>query len=330
MNDIIATGHMMRCLSIAEAARIQGEDTTFILADGQASELLQQRGFRAVVMHTQWKDMEGELPMLSEIIRKEGIKVLLIDSYQVTDRYLLAVTSQTRTIYLDDMNAFLYPVNAVICYASYWKKFHYEDRYAGTKLYMGTGYVPLRQAFCHCGEKEIKDSAENILLLSGGTDPYHVMADLLHQMPIETYQNITVICGRYNADYKALKDRYQPYRNIHICQSVSEIAPYMKHADIVISAGGTTLYELCACGTPTISYSFADNQLDNVRQFQEDGMIDYAGDARYENPAGKILQYLERYRKDRQLRQKRSEEMQRLVDGNGALRIANILRDFLC
>ena len=35
MNNIIATGHVMRCLSIAEAARVQGEGTTFLLADAQ-------------------------------------------------------------------------------------------------------------------------------------------------------------------------------------------------------------------------------------------------------------------------------------------------------
>ncbi|MEY8392198.1 UDP-2,4-diacetamido-2,4,6-trideoxy-beta-L-altropyranose hydrolase [Lachnospiraceae bacterium 45-W7] len=325
MNDIIATGHMMRCLSIADAARIQGEDTTFILADGQACELVEQRGYKAIVLHTPWNDMERELPRLSEVIRKEGIKSLLIDSYQVTDGYLRSVTSQTRTVYIDDINAFLYPVHAVICYANYWKKFDYANRYSGVKLYMGTEYVPLRQAFCGCEEKKIKDMAENVLLLSGGTDPYHVMAGILEQMDTEHYKNIDVICGRYDTEYKALKERYRNCRNLQIHQSVSDIDSYMKSADIAVSAGGTTLYELCACGTPAISYAFADNQLDNVHQFQEDEMIDYAGDARYENLTGNILGSLERHREDRQLRRQRASKMQRLVDGNGALRIATIL-----
>lgn len=35
----------------------------------------------------------------------------------------------------------------------------------------------------------------------------------------------------------------------------------MQKADIAISAGGFTLYELCACGTPTITYCMADNQM---------------------------------------------------------------------
>ena len=53
MNDKIATGHMMRCLAVADAARMKGEDTTFILADWQAVELLRQRGYEFVVLHSQ-------------------------------------------------------------------------------------------------------------------------------------------------------------------------------------------------------------------------------------------------------------------------------------
>ena len=59
MNEQIATGHMMRCLSIADALRDLGEQVTFILADEQAINLLKQRGYDAIVLHTQWNDMDG-------------------------------------------------------------------------------------------------------------------------------------------------------------------------------------------------------------------------------------------------------------------------------
>lgn len=102
----------------------------------------------------------------------------------------------------------------------------------------------------------------------------------------------------------------------------------MQKADIAISAGGTTLYELCACGTPTISYAFADNQLDNVKQFQEDGLIDYAGDARIDDIAKNVNQYLKKYQDDWQLHEKKSEKMQEMVDGKGAMRLAEALMKF--
>ena len=99
----------------------------------------------------------------------------------------------------------------------------------------------------------------------------------------------------------------------------------MKEADLAISAGGTTLYELCAVGTPAISYSFADNQLYNVKQFAKDGMIDYAGDVRRDDIFTNVVELYQKYDKDRRLREERSVRMQQMVDGKGAERIGAAL-----
>lgn len=327
MNAVIATGHIMRCLSVADAARSKGEEITFILADEQAVELVRQRGYKTIVLYTQWNDMESELPELLNVLESEKIDRLLIDSYQVTEAYLKALSSRIKTLYIDDTNAFVYPVDGIVCYANYWRKFNYVGRYKETKLYMGLQYIPLRQSFGCCGKKEIRDKAEELLLLSGGTDPYDVLENILEKIDKSKYKKINVICGRYYEEYKDLQRKFRIFRNVQMYQAVSNIESYMQTADIAVSAGGTTLYELCACGTPTISYAFADNQLDNVHQFQEDGIIDYAGDVRYDKAVENIVYYLDRYREDIALRGQRSQRMQELVDGNGALRIADALKN---
>lgn len=320
MNDTIATGHVMRCLAIADAAGKQGETTVFLLADGSASAFLAERGYESITLDTQWNDMEGELETLFSLIRKRKIKKLLIDSYQVTESYLAALRRAVKTVYLDDLNAFVYSVDMLVCYAVYWEKFGYEKAYRETKLLLGTAYTPLREAFFSCRKKEIGDRIEHILLLSGGTDPYDTIKSLLEQLPRDSYRCITVLCGRYYAGYEELKKTYPEGKNVAIYQAVPDIERYMAEADVAITAGGTTLYELCAVGTPSISYSFADNQLENVLQFQKDGLIDYAGDARKENVAECVVELLKTY--SRKKRVLRSEAMQRLVDGRGAARIA--------
>lgn len=327
MNNTIATGHVMRCLAIADEAKAQGEQVTFLLADEQALELITQRGYQALVLHTNWNDMESGLPELLQVVEKEKIEKILIDSYQVTERYLQVLTSYVKTVYIDDQNAFVYPVSGIICYANYWQKFDYPNRYKGTKLFLGTDYVPLRKVFSECEKKQIRNKAEELLILSGGTDPYEILKGILEKIDKSEYKCINVICGRYYTAYEDLKKVYSSFDNVHIYQAVSNIEYYMKNADIVVSAGGTTLYELCACGTPAISYSFADNQLDNVHQFQEDGMIDYAGDVRFDKVIENIIYYLDKYQGDMQLRQQRSRKMQKLIDGNGALRIVEALKD---
>ena len=41
-------------------------------------------------------------------------------------KYLNEISNITKTIYIDDLGKFEYPVNTVICYANYWKKLGYD------------------------------------------------------------------------------------------------------------------------------------------------------------------------------------------------------------
>ena len=325
MNNLMATGHVMRCLAIADAAKSLGEDVTFILADVQASELLEKYGHRRIIMNTQWDNMDSELPVMKQLIEKYKIGSILIDSYQVTEKYLKNLSAMVQTFYIDDLNAFLYPVDNIICYANYWEKFKYSERYQKNGLFLGTKYAPLRKEFYGCGEKKISPQVKNLLLLSGGTDRHHILGQILNRLNIDQYSQINVVCGRFDEQYDLLKSQESFDTNVKVYRSVSDMERFMKEADLVISAGGITLYELCAVGTPAISYSIADNQLDNVKKFHEDGIIDYAGDARKDDIVENIEGYLQLYHLDQELRREKSKKMQKLVDGKGAWRIANVL-----
>lgn len=327
MNQIIATGHIMRCLAIADASRELGEDITFILADDEASELLLKRGYQFIILNTKWNSLEEELPQLESLIQEKNISTLLIDTYKVTDSYLKELSKWTKTIYLDDLHMFPYSVCGVICYANYAHKFSYQIKDRDVKEYLGTKYVPLRKEFWDCNKKRISKQVKHILLLCGGSDPFNILNDILRQLDRGRYTSIDVVCGRYNHNYDELVELYIHEENVQIHKTVEDMKHFMEKADVAISAGGTTLYELCACGTPTISYAFVDNQLENVKQFQKDEIIDYAGDIRYDDVSNHVKKLLCRYEDSLELRQNKSEAMQKLVDGKGALRIAKIVTD---
>lgn len=329
MNSFIATGHVMRCLSIAEAAAENGRQVKFILADEQALELIVGRGFRAVVLHTKWDDMEGELDALKQVLQYAQNAVLLVDSYMATPAYLRKVSGWVKTAYIDDLGAADAPVHALVCYAGYWKKFCYPQRCPNTQLLLGTSYVPLGKQFWSPGKKIIRPQVKNLLLLSGGTDRFGILERLLNRLCREPYENITVICGAYYKQYDALCGQFCGHAGIHFHKAVKNMKDYMMQADAAVSAAGTTLYELCACGTPTVSYSFADNQLDNAGYFQEAHLIDYAGDVRNADIFENAALLLDACRSRQELRAERSNRMRELVDGQGAVRIAKQLGD-LC
>lgn len=324
MNEIIATGHVMRCLSIADAARQQGIETIFITADEKPVEMLKVRGYEPVVLYTDWKDMERELEVLIPFLKNNKVGRLLVDSYQVTKNYLKRLEEVTEVFYLDDLDAFEYPVSNVICYANYYSKLSYSNYKGNVKFYLGTSYMPIRKVFQNCQSKQIKEKIENIMILSGGSDNFRMIENIADLFKEKENVQADVICGAFYPDFAGLKEKFKEYKNLHFYKNVSNLEEFMEKADLAISAGGTTLYELCAKGTPAISYSFADNQLKNVKQFEEDELIPYAGDIRCDKVYDNICYLYEMY-KNVYLRKERSEKMQKVVDGQGAGRIAALL-----
>ena len=324
MNEIIATGHIMRCLSIADAAKEHGKETVFITADEKPLEMLQSRGYEPIVLHTDWDNMEEELGVLLPLIKRMGISKLLVDSYQVTEKYLRTLEEHTEVFYLDDLDAFEYPVSNVICYSNYYSQLSYGNYKGNTKFYLGTSYMPIRKVFQNCKPKLIKEKIENIMILSGGSDNYHMIENIAELFKENDILQADIICGAFYPDFEGLKEKFAGYSNLHFYQNVSNLEEFMEKADLAISAGGTTLYELSAKGTPTISYSFADNQLKNVRQFDEDGLISYAGDVRVDDVYGNIYRLYRKF-EDSKLRKACSKKMQKVMDGQGATRIATLL-----
>ena len=325
-NEIVATGHVMRCLAVADALWETGEKPVFIAADDAPKSLVLSRGYEFISLGTDWRNLEDEIGQTRDAIKKYRIGAMLVDSYYVTRTYLENLQSMVPVMYMDDLGKDVYGIDALVCYANFWQKFEYEKKYKNTKLCLGTGYAPLKKEFSLCGEKEIKEIPRNLLLLSGGTDPYHALDRILKGVPLERWQRIDVVCGKYNEDYVKLRHEYAAQKRIVLHQNVTNIANFMQDADIAVSAGGVTLYELCAMGTPTVSYAFADNQIDNVVQFAEDGLIEYAGDIRESGVVVEVRDILTGSYIKKEERMRRSQKMQATVDGKGSGRIADVLK----
>ncbi|MDO4189590.1 MAG: UDP-2,4-diacetamido-2,4,6-trideoxy-beta-L-altropyranose hydrolase [Lachnospiraceae bacterium] len=321
MNNIVATGHIMRCLSIADAASDKGYESVFILADDTAVSLISSRGYDYIVLGSKWDDMDSEIDIISKLIACCNIRKIIIDSYYVTEKYLRAITILSETIYIDDINAFDYPVNKLICYANYYSKFEYDkSKYTNRVNMLGCKYVPLRSEFKKISERKISKNIRKLLIICGGSDNYKIIDNMLGKLSMCDQYDIVAICGRFNKDYDYINSKYINYNNIVIYKTVDNMIDYMLEADLAISAGGTSLYELCACGTPTITYSFADNQLDNVIQFEKDNLMPYLGDVRYDDIYKTIDDVIDRIRGFKH-RKNISNKMQCLVDGFGSKRI---------
>lgn len=333
-NEIIGTGHIMRCLSIAEELYRRGENVTFIVADERSEVLLKPKDFNVICLHSVWDDLEQEIESLIHVIEENDISVLLVDSYYVTELYLRMVRQYTKIAYIDDMDSFIYPVDLLINYNIYADELEYAPKYRragiGTQFLMGPAYVPLRAEFTNI-HKEIKQSVSKILITSGGADTYNVVGSILDTLKEQTWfeqLEYEVIIGGFNMHTCMLEAKWEQYENVHLLKNVSNISEYMKSCDIAVTAGGVTTYELCACGIPSIMYALADNQLQIAQTVSRRGLISWVGDIRYEleNCMKNIVLYLEELMSDVRQRKDISERMQKLVDGSGCKRLVDELR----
>lgn len=327
-NEVAATGHLMRCIAMAQELISRGEQVMFFLAQEKETKRLQEKGIPYRILDTDWRQMEAELPVLKRIIAEEKLSFLVVDSYQATHHYLETLEQQVPVLYVDDMAAETYDISLALHYGDWLEDGCYLGSYSGTrtKALAGMQYVPLRKEFYPAPE----EPEQAVLITTGGTDPYHISRMLVERMCREAdfgQTDIHIVAGSMNRDMDIFQKLARENSRIHLHHNVSNMGNLMRQCSAAVSAGGTTLFELCACRIPSVCFSFADNQAEFTRQMGEHGVMLYAGDAREnpENTAEMIMGQIRRIFKEGSLREKLAERMGSLVDGKGTERIAEAI-----
>lgn len=325
-NAVIGTGHVMRCLSIANACRRAGSDCTFITADEHFKPLIDEQGFRVICLNTVWNELDREIEQMEKLIIDTGIKKLLVDSYFVTADYLSRLDKLTHIIYIDDLNEFTYPCSELICYNIFASKIDYPARYPNTKLLLGCHYAPLREEFQNIPKRVPRDDVQSVLITTGGGDNYNIACKLVNmtqKTPELSGVEVHIAVGRYYMYLDELNSLDNVYDNVTLHKDVKKMSHLMTSCDITVSAGGSTLYELCACGSPTVAFTLADNQFAGVEAFG-DGYFINAGDIRENEELclKRIGEGIIRLASDYSIRSDFTRKGQELVDGRGAIRIA--------
>lgn len=134
-----------------------------------------------------------------------------------------------------------------------------------------------------------------------------------------------VVSGKMNINYNYLVALAEKSHNISVYFNVVRMAELMCQCDIAISGCGSTMYELCHCGLPIITFSFADNRRLGADAFDEAGVAINCCDVRdgIEIVVEAIKETLMRLIKDDELRKEMSEKASCLVDGQGVKRLVN-------
>lgn len=334
-NSIIASGHLMRCLCIAEAITAIGDEVCFIFSDNYPERIMKNYHYQYLVLNSEWDNLEEELDKMLEVIKKYAVESLLVDSYFVTQHYLKCLDDVTNTYYIDDMQKTFYQVSGVISYAMGAKSALYEKWYKNTKtkIYYGLQYVPLRKEFFDKQAFHVTEVPSKVLITLGGADEYNITYSVLKgilQERLEYIQEIHVVIGKYFQHLDSLKLLQKKSNKIVFHENCSNMSTLMTMCDYAIAAAGTTLYEMGACGTPTICLTIAENQEKTAKLLGDEGAVLYAGNY-CKNPEETIENVIVciRMMKEYYMRKKLSAQIHTYTDGKGAMRIADILHNDL-
>lgn len=326
-NALIGAGHIMRCLSLGIAARSLGIQCKYVTADDSFSETIKEYGFEYEILHTDYSDMDYELEKCVKVIEKFKPDVILADSYYVTYAYLEKLKAYAKLAYIDDIKSFPYPVDVLINYNSGAMELDYSGFYKESKielpqLILGEYFVPLRQEFQNLPLHPVKNKVSDILFSAGGADPERIALRFAKEVVkcsrLSGYR-FHLVLGAFEPDAEEIKRIAEEHRQLCIRQNVKKMSELMQQCDIAVSAAGSTLYELCACGVPTITYILADNQKLGEHSLCGKGVMKSAGDVRTRSDFwNSLLEMIYSLAENYEERQKMRESAVRTVDGMGA------------
>lgn len=331
----VGAGHLMRCLTIADALPVK-EEVLFVCAQEESARIPDGSGYRTMILHTDYRNMEEELPYWHLLLEREtgavgSRPVLLIDSYYVTDHYLKELHTLGAVVLLDDMAQHCFPVDVVINYNAFADRQGYQKLYQGTDTvcYTGSSYVPVRKQF-RDAQYSIQDSVKNILITTGGGDSENIAGKILNTLLTELEQEsicFHVISGCFHPENQELKRQKQTKHRVKRYHNVSDMAVLMTQCDLAVTAGGTTVYELAVVGVPFICFSYADNQEALASYVGKQQIAAYAG-AYHREPdktLNQIREHVVQLIQDVEARRKLNQRERGMTDGLGAYRIANLL-----
>jgi UDP-2,4-diacetamido-2,4,6-trideoxy-beta-L-altropyranose hydrolase len=265
----MGTGHIMRCLALAQAWKGAGGRAAFA-SESSISDIVRHLDQECFPVHhiKACPGSKEDAALTAELADSIGACFVVVDGYQFDAEYQKAlVNAGQRLLVIDDNgHAKFYWAELVLNQNIYANEDLYRKRDCKTRLLLGPDYVLLRQEFWSMRGRlrSNPDRVGKILVTLGGSDPGNVTLKIINALrEIDLPESeLTVVVGAGNANIDALTNASNACKiPLKILKNVSDMAELMASADIAIISGGTTSYETAFMGLPSLIVIIADNQI---------------------------------------------------------------------
>lgn len=342
----IGTGHVMRCLTLADALRSLGGDVHFVCRrhQGHLGARIMDRGYDVSLLDTvsnppqantlayaDWLggSQRADAESTANLVRDISPDWLVVDHYAIDERWESELLrSVPRVMVIDDLADRSHRCTLLLDQGLGREDDDYRRLVADdATLLLGPRYALLRPEFVSARPTSLKrranSPARSVLIAMGGVDGDNVtalvLAALKHVMPPPGGQ-ATVVLGStalWAAEVREIANSH-PWK-VDVMVDPPSMAGLMSEADIAIGAAGATTWERCALGVPSVMIPVAANQAPIITQLQAKEAV-LLVDGPDDIPAS-LPRMLECLLHDDGMRRRISENAASLCDGCGVTRV---------
>jgi len=332
----IGTGHITRCIAIAEELKNSFTKIIFLTkkSTGDLIDVIEKSGFEVKILDSQTKqliedkyDFNNEIKIITTLLTQyeSNLNFLLIDHFGIDTNYESPLRKIFKKIFvIDDLANRKHDCDLLID-QNYYKDIN--KRYSGlvpknSITLLGPEYVILRSEFHNSQKVKYQKNIlpKKIFVSYGGSDPTNESKKVLDAIcSLKSRQfDVTVIAGIHNQNFEKLKKQFAEMKNIKIFLRVDNFSELLSSSELCFGAGGTTTWERLYLGIPSIVTIISPDQKESVEFLSSLGHIINLGlakDVTVKTYADAIMNI------DSEILCNISLKNQKLIDGNGCTRI---------
>ncbi len=290
-STLIGSGHVMRCLTLADALAEAGARCFFVMRQkpGSLEAAVRSRRHQVLMLssggaeqsashseseppHAAWLGVSWEADASDTLQALKGKEFdwLVVDHYALDHRWESAVVSCCRRLMaIDDLADREHQCNVLLDQNLGRKPNDYDGRVPGhARRLIGSDYALLKPEFSRTRALSVEERKTrepgNILVSMGGVDAANVTGDVLRVLDtieVVPVYRVTVVLGAACPHIDEVIDKAESMRlDARVVVNANNMAELMSQADLAIGAAGGSAWERCCLGLPSLLVVMADNQ----------------------------------------------------------------------
>jgi UDP-2,4-diacetamido-2,4,6-trideoxy-beta-L-altropyranose hydrolase len=333
----IGAGHLMRCLALAQALQDRGGRARFVMSN--SADALEKRieaeGLAASRLGCPTAT-EEDLKRTIALAQEDAADWVILDGYRFDANFQEGIQAAgLRLMVIDDFGqAGRYAARVIVDQNLTAREESYHSRDTGTQLLLGLHYALLRREFRSWSgwTRDIPTVARRVLVTLGGATPDEGIMRCLGAIEHISDGRLSarIVRGPLSSDAGPLLrqrlERASP--RCQVLHSVSNMAELMAWADLAITAGGSTCWELACLGLPALILTYSRDQELVAEAMQTAKAAVWMGSG-VSIREEQLRAALAELAPDDARRSQMSQAGRRLVDGRGAERVLSALEEVM-